>query len=54
MTFDIVMPELNKKPKNTKDAVITLLTHEWPLTLREIFFRIKNSATPSPAKETII
>jgi len=41
MTFDILMPELNAKPKNTKDAVISILTHDWPLTLRQIFYKIK-------------
>ena len=41
MTFNILMPELNTRPKNTKDAVISILTHEWPLTLRQIFYKIK-------------
>jgi len=41
MTFNILIPEINSKPKNTKDAVISILTIEWPLTLREIFYKIK-------------
>jgi hypothetical protein len=41
MTFDILMPELNARPKNTKDGVISILIQEWPLTLRQIFYSIK-------------
>ncbi|MGD9275815.1 MAG: hypothetical protein PVJ67_01435 [Candidatus Pacearchaeota archaeon] len=41
MTFDLIVPELSAKPKTTKDAVITLLSFEWPLSLRQIYFRIK-------------
>jgi hypothetical protein len=41
MAFDILVPEPNNKPKNSKDAVINILTTEWPLTLKEIFYRIK-------------
>jgi hypothetical protein len=41
MTFEILMPEINNNPKNTKDCVISILTYEWPLTLRKIFYKIK-------------
>ena len=41
MTFEILMPEINNKPKNTKDAVISILTYEWPLTLRQIYYKLK-------------
>jgi hypothetical protein len=41
MVMAIIIPEINTLPKNTKDAVISILTSDWPLTLREIFFRIK-------------
>ncbi|MDD5192658.1 MAG: hypothetical protein PHH54_04845 [Candidatus Nanoarchaeia archaeon] len=41
MTFEILMPEIDNNPKNTKDAVISMLVTEWPLTLRNIFYRIK-------------
>jgi hypothetical protein len=41
MAFEILIPEINNKPKNTKDAVISILTIEWPLTLRNIFYKIK-------------
>lgn len=41
MVLNLVIPEINAKPENTKDAVISILTIEWPLTLREIFYRIK-------------
>jgi hypothetical protein len=41
MVVNIILPELDSKPENTKDAVISLLTMEWPLTLREIFYHIR-------------
>jgi hypothetical protein len=41
MVFNIIVPEINNKPRNTKDAVISILTTEWPLTLRAIFYGIK-------------
>ncbi len=40
MVLDIIIPEMNSKP-GTKDAVISILTTEWPLTLRGIFYKIK-------------
>ncbi len=41
MTFNLLIPEINKRPKNTKDAVISILTLEWPLTLMKIYYQIK-------------
>jgi len=41
MAFNILIPDIDNKPKNTKDAVINVLTYEWPLTLRQIYYRIK-------------
>ena len=41
MVMSILIPELNVKPKNTKDAVISILTIDWPLSLRGIFYKIK-------------
>jgi hypothetical protein len=41
MSFEILVPEINVKPKNTKDAAINILSLEWPLSLREIFYKIK-------------
>lgn len=41
MVFNIIVPDISNKPKNTKDAVISLLTINWPLSLREIFYKIK-------------
>lgn len=40
MVLNLVIPELNSKP-GTKDAVISILTIEWPLSLRAIFYKIK-------------
>lgn len=41
MVFNLVVPEIENKPKNTKDTIISILTTEWPLTLRGIYFKIK-------------
>jgi len=41
MPFNILVPELNSKPKNSKDAIINILTTEWPLTLKQIYYKIK-------------
>jgi len=41
MGLNILIPEINNKPSNTKDAVISILTLEWPLSLRNIFYKIK-------------
>src|SRR3989344_7060121 len=42
MTISIIIPEINVKPKSTKDAVINILALEWPLSLRGIFYKIKS------------
>lgn len=41
--LSLVIPEINHKPANTKDAVISILTTDWPLSLRQIFYNIKKS-----------
>lgn len=41
MSLELFIPELNKKPTNTKDAIISILKSEWPLTLKKIYNRIK-------------
>lgn len=41
MVFSLVVPQLGN-PKNTKDFVITILTSDWPLTLKQIYNKIKN------------
>ena len=41
MGLNLLIPEMNTKPSSTKDAVISILTIEWPLSLRNIFFKIK-------------
>ena len=43
MVFNLLIPELNSKPQNTKDAVISILTSNWPLSLRQIFFALKKN-----------
>ena len=39
--LNLTIPDIANKPKNTKDAVISILTTDWPLTLRGIFYNIK-------------
>ncbi len=41
MAFNLIIPEINNNPKNTKDAVISILAIEWPLSAKKIFYRIK-------------
>ncbi|VVB78456.1 Uncharacterised protein [uncultured archaeon] len=41
MALNLIIPEINNKPGSTKDAVISILTIEWPLSLRNIFYKIK-------------
>jgi len=41
MAFNLIIPDIENKPKNTKDAVINILTYDWPLTLRQIYYKIK-------------
>jgi len=41
MPISITIPTLGK-PKNVKDAVIAVLTNEWPLTARKIYNKTKN------------
>jgi len=40
MVLNLVLPEIGTNP-STKDCIIGILTNEWPLSLREIFFRAK-------------
>jgi len=40
MALNIIIPELNSHP-STKDAVINILTLEWPLSLKSIFYKMK-------------
>jgi hypothetical protein len=51
--LNLIIPELNGKPKATKDFVITLLTREWPLTLRNIYYRIKKSYGYSASYQSV-
>lgn len=53
MTFEILMPELDSKPKTTKDAVISILTYEWPLTLRQVFYKIKKQYGYSSSYQSV-
>jgi len=41
MPISVTIPTLGK-PKNVKDAIISILTNEWPLSTRKIYNRVKN------------
>jgi len=42
MPISLTIPTLGK-PKNVKDAIIFILTNEWPLSARKIYNRVKNN-----------
>ena len=39
MTIDISIPQLNPKQKTAKDAIVSILSQEWPLSTKEIHNR---------------
>jgi len=41
MSLEIFIPDIENKPKNTKDAIISALTTEWPLGVRKIYNKLK-------------
>ena len=43
MVFDLVVPDLGNKAKNTKDAIVSILVSEWPLSIKQIFFALKKN-----------
>lgn len=53
MGFNILIPEINSKPTNTKDAVISILTIDWPLNLRNIYHRIKKQYGYSSSYQSV-
>ncbi len=53
MTFNLLIPDIENKPKNTKDAVINILTYEWPITLRQIYYKIKKQYGYSSSYQSV-
>jgi len=41
MADSLTIPQLNTKQKSTKDAIISILGQEWPLSTKEIYSRIQ-------------
>ena len=41
MVFELVIPELGKKPKRVKDMIISILMDEYPLTAKKVFNVLK-------------
>ena len=53
MTFNLLIPELNPRVQNTKDLIINILTQEWPLTLKEIFYKARKRYNYSSTYQSI-
>jgi hypothetical protein len=51
--LNLIVPEINGNPKTTKDFVITILSKEWPLTLRNIYFKIKKAYGYSASYQSV-
>jgi len=41
MVLEILIPDIENNPKNTKDAIISVLTSEWPLSIKKIYNKLK-------------
>jgi len=41
MVLNILIPDVDSKPSSTKDAVISILVSDWPLTMRVIYNKIR-------------
>jgi len=53
MVMNILIPEMGSKPSNTKDAVISILTTDWPLSLRQIFYKIRKKYNYSSSYQAV-
>src|SRR3989344_4608343 len=53
MAFEILIPDLENKPKTSKDAVINILTNKWSLSLREIYYAIKKEYNYSGSYQSV-
>ena len=53
MVMNILIPEMESKPSNTKDAVISILTTDWPLSLRQIFYKIRKKYNYSSSYQAV-
>lgn len=41
MAFNLIVPEISGKAQKTKDIIISILTHKWPLSIKEIYNQAK-------------
>jgi len=53
MVMNILIPEMESKPSNTKDAVISILTTDWPLSLRQMFYKIRKKYNYSSSYQAV-
>jgi hypothetical protein len=53
MVMSLIIPEMESRPSNTKDAVISILTTDWPLSLRQIFYKIRKKYSYSSSYQAV-
>lgn len=41
MAFSLIVPEISGSPKKARDAIISVLIHKWPLSIKEIYNQTK-------------
>jgi len=51
--MNILIPEMESKPSSTKDATISILTTDWPLSLRQIFYKIRKKYNYSNSYQAV-
>jgi len=53
MTLSITLPQLNPKSASTKDLIISILSNEWPLTAKELHFRVQKNGGKAVSYQAI-
>ncbi|NPE26409.1 hypothetical protein HNV12_00190 [Methanococcoides sp. SA1] len=53
MAFNLVVPEISSKPKKAKDIILSILTYEFPLSIKQIHNRAKAHYSYSSSYQSI-
>lgn len=53
MSINPIIPQLNTKQNTTKDAIISILSQEWPLSTKEIYSRTRRQLSLSVSYQAI-
>ena len=53
MAINLSLPELGLKGSSTKDQIVSILSHEWPLTVKEIFNRVNRESQSSVSYQAV-